>query len=140
MNPHILSLNTILLATIAFGSLVSMIVLFARMRGLKKSLIAFEERYGIEMQEFSRDLDTVSRKCGEHRRRIAWLETRLRPRPSEQDQYVKAAPVQTEKLTITERRHRVLTLARRGKDPRTIAQTLGMPHGEVELMLNLQAA
>ena len=36
--------------------------------------------------------------------------------------------------------HERACLARRGKDPRAIAQTLGMPHGEVELMLNLHVA
>jgi hypothetical protein len=92
------------------------------------------------MAEFSRDLDTLSRKLGEQARKIAWLEARARSGRNEApvvDELVTAA---YSKPNITERRHRVLSLARRGQDVRTIAQTLGMPHGEVELMLNLLKA
>ncbi|MFN7927446.1 MAG: hypothetical protein U0Y68_05790 [Blastocatellia bacterium] len=39
--------------------------------------------------------------------------------------------------SVTERRHRVLTLARRGMDIKAIAQTLGMPHGEVALIIRM---
>ena len=39
--------------------------------------------------------------------------------------------------SVTERRHRVLTLARRGMDVKAIAQTLGMPHGEVALIIRM---
>jgi hypothetical protein len=44
------------------------------------------------------------------------------------------------KPSITERRHRVLSLARRGLDVETIASTLGAPHGEVELIIELNNA
>lgn len=39
--------------------------------------------------------------------------------------------------SVTERRHRVLTLARRGMDVKAIAQTLGIPHGEVALIIRM---
>lgn len=44
------------------------------------------------------------------------------------------------KSDMTEKRHRVLSLAKYGQDVDTIANTLGMPHGEVELIVNLNSA
>ena len=41
------------------------------------------------------------------------------------------------KRNIKERRRQVLTLAKRGQDTETIATTLGMLRGEVELIVNL---
>lgn len=38
---------------------------------------------------------------------------------------------------MIERKHRVLALSRRGLDIQTIADTLCLPHGEVELILAL---
>jgi hypothetical protein len=40
---------------------------------------------------------------------------------------------------MMERRRRVLALARRGQDADTISNMLGMPNGEVELIMNLSA-
>lgn len=41
---------------------------------------------------------------------------------------------------MTEKRHRVLSLAKYGQDVDTIADTLGIPHGEVELIVRLNSA
>lgn len=43
------------------------------------------------------------------------------------------------KSSMTEKRHRVLSLAKYGQDVDTIANTLGLPHGEVELIVNLNS-
>ncbi len=71
-------------------------------------------------------------------RRIAWLETRIR-RPKKKAADVLNAKVieRDTKLSITEKRHRVLTLASQGLDTEAIASTAGMMPGEVELILNL---
>jgi len=71
-------------------------------------------------------------------RRIAWLETRIR-RPKKKTQDVLSAEVieQDTKLSITEKRHRVLTLASQGLDTESIASTAGIMPGEVELILSL---
>jgi DNA-binding NarL/FixJ family response regulator len=91
------------------------------------------------LADLSRDLDTASRQSAEWARKIAWLESRARGGSQEARVPETAAPTNG-KLNITERRHRVLSLARRGQDVQTIARTLGMPHGEVELMINLGQA
>lgn len=95
--------------------------------------------------DLSRDVDTLSQRGGEHARRIAWLEARVRERlPLAVNTSSYPQAINEEALfiapaapTITERRHRVLTLARRGKDSNAIAQTLGMSRAEVELIINL---
>jgi hypothetical protein len=46
-------------------------------------------------------------------------------------------PVYNTKSNMTEKRHRILALAKSGQDVDTIAGTLGLPYGEVELIVNL---
>jgi len=131
--------------SLALVSFVTSLILFKKARSLSRSCSNLESRIEEEITALSTDLDTVSRKSGEHGRRVAWLETKVRSPRSEKKVEVEALastnPGSTnQKPTITERRHRVLSLARRGQDPQTIARTLGMPHGEVELMINLGRA
>lgn len=65
----------------------------------------------------------------------------LQPQPQPQPQPVAIDPViagaVNSRQSVTERRHRVLTLARRGMDVKAIAQTLGIPHGEVALIIRM---
>lgn len=125
------------LALVSFGT---SLFLFQRARRLSRNWAHLESRIDEEITALSTDLDTVSRKSGEHARRVAWLETKVRPAREEKQPAVEAVAVTNQKPTITERRHRVFLLAKRGQDPQTIARTLGMPHGEVELMINLGRA
>ena len=96
--------------------------------------------------DLSRDLDAATLRANDLSRRIAWLESRA---PSRYARPTKATagrmsddlngqpqPV-VARAGITERRHRVMRLATRGEDVTTIAGTLGMPRGEVELIINL---
>jgi precorrin-6B methylase 1 len=111
--------------------------------------IEFAEARIIELQEDlakSREsIETSSKRLADHGRRVAWLETRIRkPRSvgSEviDDKVVVSEPAEPKKLNITERRHRVISLASRGQRPEAIAATLGMLPGEVELIVNLNHA
>jgi hypothetical protein len=88
----------------------------------------------------SADLNT--QRLAEHVRRIAWLESRIRkPQPLSEDVIDDGAEeTEPEKLSITERRHRVISLASRGQRAETIAATLGMLPGEVELIISLNQA
>jgi C4-dicarboxylate-specific signal transduction histidine kinase len=79
-------------------------------------------------------------KLADHARKIAWLETRVRkPQPLGEEIGETEAPSarDVQKSGITERRHRVLKLASLGQDAATIAATLGMMSGEVELIVKL---
>jgi len=126
--------------SLALVSFLTSLVLFRKARRLSQSCNILETRLEEELTALSSDLDTVSRKAGEHGRRVAWLESRVRSPRTETRTTEETITLSQQKPTITERRHRVLSLARRGQDAQTIARTLGMPHGEVELMINLGRA
>jgi hypothetical protein len=121
-------------------SLFASMVALRKAKRLARAGYALEGDFETSLSDFSRDLDTLSRKSGEQGRRIAWLETSARSGRNEQPAVAEMVTGATPKPNITERRHRVRSLARRGQDAQTIAQTLGMPHGEVELMINLLKA
>ena len=84
-------------------------------------------------------IETNSQHSAELSRRIVWLETRIR-QPKLDPEEVVDDSAEPPKLNITERRHRVVTLAARGQSPEAIATTIGMLPGEVELILNLDKA
>lgn len=88
-------------------------------------------------------------------RRIAWLESRVRqkrepagpvisglkPNRSEPARLADPAdPANLKRTSMIQQRYRVLALARRGLDIATIAETLGIPHGEVELIIALNCS
>src|SRR5438046_1444087 len=105
-------------ASFALVSLIASLALTAKSRRIARTLATVESRVSEDMTALSGDLDTASRKSGEHGRRIAWLEARMR---STTQTRVKPAAAEEEvafvgaaKPTMTERRHRVLSLARRG--------------------------
>lgn len=82
--------------------------------------------------------ETDAQRISEQTRRVAWLETRVRhPKTVEEDVLSEAHLETSTKSIITERRHRVLTLAARGQSVDEIADTLAMMRGEVELIINL---
>lgn len=99
-----------------------------------------------ELTSVKRQLSTVSQSAAEQTRRIAWLETTRRPAGIQEEpvaaasQFVAPQSPQPARLSVTERRHRVLALARRGLDVGVIATSLGLPHGEVELIIELNKA
>ena len=95
------------------------------------------------LSEYKQLFESAAQKTADNTRRIAWLETRVRqPKKAESD----SAPETAETVSpnaappvpnITERRHRVLSLSARGQNAESIAATLGMLKGEVELILSL---
>jgi DNA-binding NarL/FixJ family response regulator len=85
-------------------------------------------------------LKMIAAQSSNQARRIAWLELRLRREKPESQPQAADEPVEAEdpsQTSMTERRHRVLSLARRGMNSELIAETLGVPHGEVELIISL---
>jgi hypothetical protein len=117
-------------------SLVVSLVAISRLRSVNRLTVAFQEAANKELEVLSNDVEKLSRQSGEYSRRIGSLENRTQSHALETDETISVIT----KPTITERRHRVLSLARRGQNAQAIAQTLGMPHGEVELMINLGRA
>jgi len=116
-----------------------------------RELLEFNAKQTEELEKSlanSKELLEMSRqKANDQARRVAWLETRIRqPKLAKKEateeqevEIIEEKPV-VNKANITERRHRVLTLASRGQSHETIASTLGMMPGEVELIINLNRA
>lgn len=107
---------------------------------------------GIEYRftEVRQNIDAIADQTAAQLQRLSQTisQPRVQPQPQPAKQAVAqpTAPVTMEsaiagavntRQSVTERRHRVLTLARRGMDVKAIAQTLGIPHGEVALIIRI---
>lgn len=131
----------------ATGSVAVLCLLIALMCVIKirRTNHALNESNGRidELQNTLKRTREVIEKNAEHSdemsRRIVWLETRIR-QPKLVGEEVVDDSAEPPKLNITERRHRVVTLASRGQSPEMIASTIGMLPGEVELILSLDQA
>jgi len=137
--------SQISIVAVLFGgiSVIFSLFFYKKMRA-QRGLLEFVGKQVEDLEEIltrNRDaLETNAQRVDEQSRRIAWLETRVRqPRQVviEDANEELALPLEPAKLNITERRHRVITLASRGQNAETIAATLGMLPGEVELIINL---
>jgi hypothetical protein len=115
------------------------LALWFKARTANRLMAAALNQAETDLAELSQDLDTLSNKCGDLARKIGAIESsasalNFGTAPEE------SVSATTQKLTITERRHRVRVLARRGKNAEVIAATLGMPRGEVQLIMGLAGA
>lgn len=110
-----------------------------------RNLLEFAEKQIQDLDdEVSKNRETVGsalNRLNENSRRVAWVEAKVRkPQVNSEeviDDTILSAPVVAPKSSIVERRHRILSLAARGQSSETIASTLGMMPGEVELIINL---
>lgn len=121
-------------------SVLSGLACFALARKLneathKQQVLATDIDY--RLNEIRHNLDAVAQQTTAQLQRFA--QPRTQPQPSVPAAAVAgaAAPPTSARQSVTERRHRVLTLSRRGMDVNAIAQTLGMPHGEVALIIRM---
>ena len=118
-------------------TLLATLVLLAKYRGLAQKHAKATADFSKELTALSADLDTVSQTAGDASRKAAFLEAKMKQQTLELVQPEVAANA---KLNITERRHRVLSLWRRGLNTQSISSRLGLPVGEVELMIDLEKA
>jgi len=128
---------------VLFGilSVISSLVIYKRMRN-QRDLLEFVGKQVEDLDEIlSKNkelLETNTQRVTEQSRRIAWLETRVRQSKPFKEEIVDDTFVsEPQKLNMTERRHRVIRLASLGQNTETIASTLGMLPGEVELIISL---
>lgn len=128
--------------TVAVVCLMITFVCLIKIQKTNRAVRESNERID-EIQNTLKRTKDVIEKNAEHSdemsRRIVWLETRVRQPKLAADDVVDDS-TEPPKLNITERRHRVVTLASRGQSPETIASTIGMLPGEVELILSLDQA
>lgn len=133
-----------LITLLAFGGILfgvlSGLACFALARQLrelmhKQQVLATDVDYRFD--EVRQNVDAIARQTTAQLQRFAQPQPpppppRPRPQPVATEPAVAVATAQTAgtRQSVTERRHRVLTLARRGMDVKDIAQTLGVPYGE----------
>lgn len=138
--PQMMFLMTVGAAATAALCFVICLTLAVKLRRLRKSFVAVVTETETDIAAMQQTLESLSTRAAEQARRVAWLELRVRQsktaRPADED----AAPAATADPSMTERRHRVLSLARRGYDVNTIAAMLNELPGEVELIIGLSKA
>lgn len=127
---------------IAIFCLLTSLICLVKHRKSRRLVTACEEQMEEMQAALKRNkeiIDTNADHVSEMSRRLVWLETRIR-QPKLVAEEVIDDSSEAPKLNITERRHRVVTLAARGQSAEAIATTIGMMPGEVELILNLDQA
>lgn len=134
----------IVIAIIVLGVLCLFVTVlsFIKQRKFRRMADAAQEKIEDLERALARSketIDTNAKHLEEMSRRLVWVETRIRQPKLFGDEVVDDA-TDTPKLNITERRHRIATLAARGQSAEAIALTIGMMPGEVELILNLEQA
>ncbi len=128
-NPSLIAISLVNAITFAIT-----LMLFFKLR---RKVNGFSKNTENELSQLSSDLDTASNRTATLDRRLTTFEQAHKAkRNSEQTEVV----TEGKKLSITERRHRVLALWRRGQNVQSIARTLNMPDGEVELMISINRA
>ena len=135
------SLAALAVATLALGCGGLCLALARRAQRDARNIIAVALQLEGEAQDLSRDLDAATERANEQGRRLAWLEAQRRaPAASPLAPSGDGFALPTAKSLMTERRYRVLSLARRGVDSGSISKTLNLPRGEVELIIGLSRA
>jgi hypothetical protein len=143
------NLGMIISSTALFIGTVGLTISWVCLRKYKtqKQLIEFLGQQGDDLDELvSKNREMLKKESDrslDQARRIAWLESRIRQPKKEVKEEAASEEIpatQILKSPITERRHRVLALYAKGQSPETIASTLGMMPGEVELMVKLNHA
>lgn len=140
-------MNILYLSMFSLAAAAAVVLLFQRARKMRQmmGLLEFAQNQIDELQDAiiaAKNLsDASNRRDSDQARRIAWLESKVRrPRPASDEVLDDAVVTQPSRLSMTERRHRVISLASRGNNADTIASSLGLFKGEVELILNLNKA
>ncbi len=136
-DPDLALIIVLTCATLAITCFCLCMVLSFKLRALTKRNILLEQALEERMSVATQDFKATSKRIDEYARRIAWVETRVRPGTPPPEPTVDESLAAAAKPSLTERRHRVLSLARRGIDVNTIATMLGSPHGEIELIIGL---
>lgn len=122
--------------------LLTTLIALVKQRKSRRMILADQEQIEelqATVKRLKETIDVNAEHVSEMSRRLVWLDTRIR-QPKLAAEEVIDDSSEAPKLNITERRHRVVTLASRGQSPEAIANTIGMMPGEVELILSLDQA
>lgn len=147
MENTLIPLQTISIAALAGATLALLccavsLAIARRARSESRNTVAVTLQLEKEARDLSRDLDAATERANEQARRLSRLEVRFRTgeAPLAQSNTEDVPAPAPAKPTMTERRHHVLSLAKRGLDTNAISSTLNLPRGEVELIIGLSRA
>lgn len=143
LNAQTMMIIALSCAAVALAIGIFSIIFAIKSRAAAARTLAVALQLESELSQLSKDLDMASHRTNDYSRRVAWLESRASfgniANQIESEQDINHETFLTARPSITERRHRVLSLARRGLDTPAISNTLGVPHGEVDLIINLNS-
>lgn len=127
---------------IAIVSGITCLSLARKLRDAEDHQMEIEKDIDTLFKEIRHNLDAVVHHTNEQWNRISQVETSIvqEREPEPVVEPMPAAPSALVRQSMTERRHQVLTLARRGMDVQTIAITLGVPRGEVALIIGMNTS
>ncbi len=150
-NSDLMLVFTVASSAVAFLCLCLSVYLFSKIRKYSKTSSSQNADFEIKLTKLRQEIESLSRKDIEQAGKIAWLESRIRfgasnPNISssltsessfEENLAVASAATVSPKLSLVERRHKIISLAKRGIDVTTISEMLSIPQGEVELIIGL---
>ncbi|MEW6732487.1 MAG: hypothetical protein AB1489_14255 [Acidobacteriota bacterium] len=136
-NLQFLPVIQLVSCTVATVSICLSAVMALRLHKEKQKNLQLVSQVNTKISGMNSELKVVTKQATDLARRTAWLESRVRPGVAAPEPTVEESVAAAAKPSITERRHRVLSLSRRGIDVNTIALMLGVPHGEIELIIGL---
>lgn len=137
--------QALLITVISVAAVLALIGVIALVFAVKarhaaQRMVAVALQMEHEIEQLSCDLDKSTQRANDAALRLARIEARRGTNAASDDSVLAEAAIDepiSAKTSITERRHRVLSLARRGLDTKDISTTLGVPHGEVDLIIEL---
>ena len=124
-----------MLATVICGVLC--LILVRRVREAKNNQLVLASEIDSRLKEVAQQLDTVTHRTAEQWQRLAQLESVTRTTATQTVVAAVTAERAEVQPSVTERRRRVIKLAQRGMDVPSIARSLGVPYGEVSLIIGL---
>lgn len=139
-NSYLFSMLALICAPLAFAGCGLLAVVASRARRTAAQSLEITAGLAERLAAAERKSEEITQLRSDQARRIAWLESRVRQGKPNGGPATAPDLKTSSQTSMTERRHRVLSLARRGLDAMSIAGTLGMPYGEVELIMSLSVA
>ncbi|MBA3441638.1 MAG: hypothetical protein H0T92_17395 [Pyrinomonadaceae bacterium] len=132
-----LSMIAMVCALVAFAVCAVCVLLIWRLRQSTQHTALALSELDSRLTEHKLELKRMEQRLTDQARRSAPVESRLRTNSSDMELTVGSTTAAPSKLSITERRHRVLSLAQRGLDAHSISTTVGVSQGEVDLIIGL---
>lgn len=132
-NQNLIMAAQLFLTIASFATSILCFYLIKAWKTRANNYVVVVEQLEKDVQILSCNLEASIEREGLYLNKLSNLNKKAASKP------VAQIPSNKPKSDMTEKRHRVLSLAKYGQDVDTIANTLGLPHGEVELIVNLNS-